>query len=253
MTTPFTYDFGYSWSVAWGHAVPAVAFGILLGLALWRHWPIWLSAAFGLVATWAATAVFAVQVLLGINLPVRIPSAQFMASGGGHVLDIGAGSGRATVGLLLARPGLRVTAIDIYSGYYGIDDNTPARLLDNARRAGIADRVDVRVGDARRLPFAPSTFDGAISTYAIDHMDWSGTTAAVEETARVLKPGGQFLLEIVNADAWVHFVLPLHHGGGHFRPSGDRWRTLLRGSGFDIVEEGTEPATLYWLARKRPS
>jgi SAM-dependent methyltransferase len=251
MTTPFTYDFGYSWSVAWGHVVPAVVFGILLGLSLWRRWPTWLTVTFGLVATWAATAVFAVQVLLGINLPVRIPSAQFMAGGAGHVLDIGAGSGRATIGLLLARPELRVTAVDLYSGYYGIDNNTPARLLDNARRAGVAARVDVKVGDARRLPFDPATFDGAISTYAIDHMNWQGTTAAVEETSRVLKPGGQFLLEIVNADAWVHLLMPVLHGGGHFRPSPDRWRRLLRDSGFEVVEEGSRPATLYWLARKR--
>ena len=250
MTTPFTYDFGYSWPVAWGHAVPAVVFAVLLGLALWRHWPAWLAAIFGVVTAWAVTAVFAIQVLLGINLPVRIPSAQFMPGGAGRVLDIGAGSGRATIGLLLARPGLRVTAVDIYSGYYGIDDNTPGRLLENARRAGVGDRVEVKVGDARQLPFEAATFDGAISTYAIDHMNWQGTTDAVQEASRVLKPGGQFLIEIINADAWVHVVLPLHVHG-HFRPSRERWRTLLRGSGFDVVEEGTEPATLYWVVRKR--
>ncbi len=181
MTTPFTYDFGYSWPVAWGHAVPAVVFAVLLGLALWRHWPAWLAAIFGVVTAWAVTAVFAIQVLLGINLPVRIPSAQFMPGGAGRVLDIGAGSGRATIGLLLARPGLRVTAVDIYSGYYGIDDNTPGRLLENARRAGVGDRVEVKVGDARQLPFEAATFDGAISTYAIDHMNWQGTTDAVQE------------------------------------------------------------------------
>ena len=250
MTTPFTYDFGYSWPVAWGHAIPAVVFGLLLGLALWRHWPAWLTAIFGLVTAWAVTAVFAIQALLGINLPVRIPDPQFMAAGAGRVLDIGAGSGRATIGLLLARPALRVTAVDIYSGYYGIDDNTPARLLDNARRAGVADRVDVEVGDSRHLPFDAAAFDGAISTYAIDHMNWQGTTASVQEASRVLKPGGQFLLEIMNGDGWMHFVLPLHVHG-HFKPSQDRWRALLQVSGFDILQEGTAPATLYWIVRKR--
>jgi SAM-dependent methyltransferase len=248
MTTPFTYDFGYSWSVAWGHTVPLAGFGLLLGLALWRRWPKWLAAIFGALAIWAAVAVFAVQGLFGLNVPLRMPSAQFMTAGG-HVLDIGAGSGRATVGLLLARPAVTVTAVDLYSGYYGIDDNTPGRLLDNARRAGVAGRVDVKTGDARALPFAASTFDGAISTYALDHMNWTGTTAAVEEASRVLKPGGEFLLEIINVDAWVQFVLPLH-AGHHFRPDRDRWRTLLRASGLEIREEGTAPATLYWLARK---
>jgi hypothetical protein len=29
-----------------------------------------------------------------------------------------------------------------------------------------------------------------------------------------------------------------------------RWRTMIEHAGFDIVEQGTRPATLYFLARK---
>jgi hypothetical protein len=30
-----------------------------------------------------------------------------------------------------------------------------------------------------------------------------------------------------------------------------RWTELLNEAGFDVVEQGTRPATLYFLARKR--
>ena len=80
------------------------------------------------------------------------PTDRFASSGSGRFVDIGAGSGRATIGLLLARPRVHVTAVDIYKGYYGIDDNRPERLIRNASIAGVADRVSVVVGDARALP-----------------------------------------------------------------------------------------------------
>ena len=33
MTSPFTYEFGYSWPVVWGYLIPMVLFGGLLILA----------------------------------------------------------------------------------------------------------------------------------------------------------------------------------------------------------------------------
>ena len=36
----------------------------------------------------------------------------------------------------------------------------------------------------------------------------------------------------------------------HFRPDAARWRAELHGAGFDVEEEGHQPVTLYWLARK---
>ena len=47
------------------------------------------------------------------TFPLELPTEQFLSSGAGRVVDIGAGSGRAAVGLLLARPRVTVTAVDI--------------------------------------------------------------------------------------------------------------------------------------------
>ncbi|RPI50482.1 MAG: class I SAM-dependent methyltransferase [Acidobacteria bacterium] len=251
MTTPFTYQFGYSWPVAWGHLVPFVLFGGLAVLGIRRGWRRWLVSASWLLAVWAAAGLLITHFMFRINLPQPLATEQFLASGSGRVVDVGAGSGRATVGLLLARPRITVTALDIYDGYYGIDDNTPERLMENARIAGVAERAEAKVGDARQLPFASETYDGVISVAAIDHLPRAGIPKALAEAARVVKPGGEFLLTIVNADAWAWLASP--HAIAHHRPP-DRaqWRGLLQASGFEVVEEGTMPGALYFFSRKHP-
>jgi ubiquinone/menaquinone biosynthesis C-methylase UbiE len=158
------------------------------------------------------------------------------------------------VGLLLARPRANVTAVDLYQGYFGIDDNTPERLRQNARVAGVADRVDAKVGDMRRLPFADGEFDAAISVAAIDHLRRDDLTMALAEAARVVKPGGQFLVVSLNVDASD----PDRDAG---RPAWrrllgqsanqERWRRMLLEAGFDVTEVGTRPATVYFLAQRR--
>jgi SAM-dependent methyltransferase len=253
MTTPFTYEFGYSWWIGWGHLVPIALFGALALLALRLKWRRWVVIASSVLAAWAVAGLLMTHLLYGLNFPVELPTEQFLSSGAGRVVDIGAGSGRASIGLLLARPGVTITAVDIYTGYYGIDDNTPERFMLNARIAGVADRAEARVGDARELPLTTGTYDGAISVAAIDHLPRAGIPKALAEAARVLKPGGEFLLTIVNVDAWARFASP-HAFGHHPSANPDRWRTLLESSGFEIREQGTQPGALYFLSRKtRPS
>jgi SAM-dependent methyltransferase len=248
MNTPFTYDFGYSWIIGWGYAVPLVLFAGLAVVAWRLKWRTWLVAVPGVVAAWSLAAMVLMQVVLGINLPQRILAPQFLASGTGEALDVGAGSGRSTVGLLLARPRVRVTAIDIYSGYFGIDENTPERLMANARIAGVADRVSVTVGDARAMPLASAAYDGVISSYAIDHIRRDEIPQALSEVARVLKPRGEFLLMLVNVDLWAWLLSPpIAH---HLPADAGRWRALLESAGFEILQQGTPPLTLYYYARK---
>ncbi|HLG55340.1 MAG TPA: class I SAM-dependent methyltransferase [Vicinamibacterales bacterium] len=250
MTTPFTYDFGYSWPILWGYLIPIALFGGLAGLGLWLRWRRWLLVTSSIPAVWALFSMVAIHAF-GINTPQRLPTAQFLASGSGRVVDVGAGSGRASVGLLLARPRVTVTGVDIYSGYYGIDDNTPERFMLNARIAGVANRAEALIGDARELPLATGEYDGVISSYAIDHISRDGIPKALSEAGRVLKPGGEFLLMIVNVDWWVLLTSPaMAH---HPRADPNHWRTMIETAGFEIVEQGTKPMTLYFLSRKSRS
>jgi len=188
-------------------------------------------------------------------MPVTMPTERFLASGGGNVVDLGAGSGRATLMVLLARPRTTVTGLDRYTGYYGIDDNSPDRLRANARVAGVEDRLRVQVGDMRELPFKDSEFDGALSVAAMDHLGRNDIPRALSETARVLKAGGEFLFVTINSDFWVKLAFPmsLHGGGGYWGWKGNEglWRERMTTAGFDVVEVGTRPAEMYVLARKR--
>lgn len=241
-----SYDFGYSWSVRYAMLLPLVLAGGLAAAAAWRSWSRWLLVLPALVAIWAAGAVVALNAML--NRPMALPTERFLTSGSGRVLDVGAGSGRAAIGVLLARPGTTAVGVDIYSGYWGIDENTPERFMKNARIAGVADRAAARVGDMRDLPFGDGEFDAVVSSYAIDHLRRAERPRAIAEVARVLKPGGEFLLMIIQVDWKTWLVSPLlaHHPSQNPEP----WRALLRDSGFTLAEEDTRFTTLYFLATK---
>jgi SAM-dependent methyltransferase len=246
------YDFGYSWWMTWGHLIPFVGFG-LLALVAWRlGWWRSLVVASAAVAMWGLAGYVIMQDALGINRPLTIP-ARFLSSGSGRVLDMGAGSGRATVGVLVSRPNSSVVSLDIYKGYWGIDDNTPERLKRNASAAGAAARVDVRVGDMREIPFPDASFDGAISSFAIDHLRPDDAGKALREAARVLKPGGQMLVLNIGLDGYIRVALPSLHGHGYFgrEQATERWRSALTDAGFDVVEVGRQPGTIYFLGEKK--
>ena len=243
------YDFGYSWYIGYGLAIPLAVAAAVVGIALWRGGPRWVTVLAGVVSVWALVGLFLINIAWGINKPMELPAPRFLASGAGRVLDAGAGSGRAAIGVLLARPGTTVVGLDLYAGYYGIDDNTPERFMENARIAGVADRADARSGDMRDMPFHDGEFDAVVSSYAIDHLRRDDLVKGLSEVARVLKPHGEFLVLIVNPD-WLTWVVapPVAH---HPRPDPVRWRSLLEQAGLAVVEEGTKPATLYFLAQKR--
>lgn len=99
------------------------------------------------------------------------------------LIDIGSGTG--TVGLAALRrwPGIRVIGVDPAS-----------RLLEwaevDAREAGVADRLTVKVGEAAALPMPDASVDIATSTFVLQLIP--DRLAGVREALRVLRPGGVF-------------------------------------------------------------
>ena len=247
------YDFNYTWAFTESHNILCAAFAALALLAWRLRWPRGLLVVFLAAASWALAGSLIVHRLMLANEPLVLPTAAFLPEGRGRVLDMGAGSGRSTLMVALGRPGSRVTALDIYRGSeYGIGDNTPDRLIANARVAGVADRVDVKVGDMRQMPFDAGTFDAGVSAYAIDHLRGDGAARALAEAARVIRVRGQFLLMVVNVDWWLRVAFPSIHGHGYFSTPQDvaKWRNAMTTAGFDVVEIGTQPGTLYFLGTK---
>jgi len=206
----------------------------------------------GAVALWSFAAFLVVAFGFNANGVPPLPTAKFLTSGAGRVLDMGAGTGRSTLMVLEARPQTAVVALDLfaesYVRHFGSEQSGQERLLANLRAAGVADRAEVQTGDMRKLPFEAAAFDAIVSAYAIDHLNQDGIAASLSEASRVLKPDGEFLLMIIGKEFWGSLAfgpLMLHH-----IRSPESWAGLLKDAGFQVVEQGTRPATLYFLVRK---
>jgi ubiquinone/menaquinone biosynthesis C-methylase UbiE len=246
-------NFGYPWWLSYGHVPLLASTLLLLLLGYWRKWSKWPMLALGLFALWSFSAFLVMHFLIDINARGALPTPQFLSSGEGRVLDIGAGTGRSSIMVLEARPHATLVALDLFGDsfeqHFGPGDRPQDRLLRNLQAAGVAQRASIVSADMRKLPFEPSAFDAIVSAYAMDHLNRQGIGESLAEADRVLKPGGDFLLMLVAREPWVEFALGpvIIHGG--MRNSA-WWSASLQEAGFKIVEQGTRPATLYFLARK---
>ncbi|MBV9714840.1 MAG: methyltransferase domain-containing protein [Solirubrobacterales bacterium] len=99
---------------------------------------------------------------------------------GQAAIDVGCGLGDDARRLAdIAGPGGRVVGVDL-----------SADLLGEARRRHQgAESLEFRDGDARALPFADGSFDGARSERVLQHIE--GPAVAVRELARVVGRGGR--------------------------------------------------------------
>jgi SAM-dependent methyltransferase len=116
---------------------------------------------------------------------------QLSLRGGERVLDVGCGHGLMLIAAAKRLKAGRAVGVDIWQKEDQAG-NSPAATLANARAEGVADRVELRDGDARRLPFEDASFDAVVSSWALHNIyDAEGRAEALREIARVLKPGGR--------------------------------------------------------------
>jgi ribonucleotide reductase alpha subunit len=76
------------------------------------------------------------------------------------VLDVGCGRGLLLIGAAKRLTTGKAVGVDIWNAE-DLSGNRPEATLENARLERVAERVEVKDGDARRLPFADGTFDVA--------------------------------------------------------------------------------------------
>lgn len=123
-----------------------------------------------------------------------------------HVLDLGCGEGRFS--RRMAAQGVKVTGLD------------PTQALI-ARAENLGGAAYVR-GRAEELPFADGAFDMVVSYLSL--LDIEGIEEAFDEVARVLRPGGRFLIANL---AGIATAADIKAGGWEVLPDGGR-RIIIR-------------------------
>ncbi len=104
-----------------------------------------------------------------------------------RVLEVAVGPGATLLGIL--------RRVDRTNVVYGVD--LSPKMLEKARRLASAagyTNVDLRVADARQLPFPDGVFDVLYNSYMLDLIPLSDLPAVLSEFKRVLQPGGRLVL-----------------------------------------------------------
>lgn len=105
---------------------------------------------------------------------------------GGRVLDIGTGSGRLAIELARAKgANFEITGIDI-------SEDMLRRAGENARRAGVADKLEFIQANADALPFPDKYFDLVVSYASLHH--WLRPERVFREARRVARDGGTVII-----------------------------------------------------------
>lgn len=145
-----------------------------------------------------------------------------------YVLDAGCGAGHTAI--KVAPHSGQVVAFDLSAQML-------AQVESLAAERGLTN-VQTRQGDVENLPFEDATFDIVTSRLSAHH--WPNPGRALSEIARVLKPGGRFILSDIVASEQPTFdtflqALEVLRDPSHVRDhSESQWKTLYTAAGFTV-------------------
>jgi arsenite methyltransferase len=150
-----------------------------------------------------ASVLFAVGIIFAMIAGVMVLSSRVVKPkicnrildsipwrGDENVLDVGCGRGLFLIGAAKRLKTGKATGVDVWQSEE-LSDNTAEAVQRNAKAEGVAGRVKIETADARQLPFAAGSFEVVVSSLALHNISSAQErTKALNEIARVLKPGG---------------------------------------------------------------
>ena len=116
---------------------------------------------------------------------------RWQAEGRRTIYDLGCGAGRHMA--YLGTMGLDVIGSDL-------SPNGLSACAEHLRQAGMPARLVL--ADMALSPFADQIFDAGISTNVLNHHPRALLQRAMDEVWRVLRPGGEFYLTVLNTWDW---------------------------------------------------
>jgi ubiquinone/menaquinone biosynthesis C-methylase UbiE len=158
---------------------------------------------------------------------------------GESVLEIGFGTGRSL--LELAR------SVGTSGKVYGVDisPGMGRRAQSVLRKAGLADRVELKIGDAAALPFPSESMDAVFISFTLELFDTPEISVVVAECRRVLRPGGLLCVVSMTQKERVNMMVALYEWMHRALPAWIDCRPIraelfLKDAGFDILDKKEE-------------
>jgi len=109
-----------------------------------------------------------------------------------HVLDVS--SGKGAFACLYAREfGSRITGLEYNPRFVDI-------ARQRAQAEGVADKVEFKIGDSRKLPFQDNEFDVVVNECAVGLTAINAPQRVLDEMVRVTKPGGTL---VIHESTWL--------------------------------------------------
>lgn len=101
------------------------------------------------------------------------------------VIDVGTGTAQIPIALCRASPTTRLVGVDAAESMLAVGRT-------NVARAGLTNRLELKLADAKKLPFADAAFAAVMSNSIVHHIP--EPAAVVAEMMRVLRPGGRIFV-----------------------------------------------------------
>ncbi len=160
-----------------------------------------------------------------------------------QLIELGCGAAGVGRKLLARFPGARLTGLEV-------DERQHTKNL-----AEPAERLTFLAGGAQAIPLPDAQFDGALMLKSLHHVPLADMARALNEVARVLRPGGWLYVSEPVYDGALNEVVKLYNdegvvraaaqaaldaavAGGHWRTEGEhRFATAVRYRDFDEFEQ----------------